>query len=290
MKLDVYAHCTIDDVTVGGSRYLQAGGSACYCSHAARKQKFDVALHTKFGPDFDYTEHLDCLQISHVDALTDMPTTRFRINVMGPRRDLFLKCRCEQIGFTESDADGVIINPIFDEVSHEALGRIKNNYEFAFLDPQGFLRRTDQDGRIYLESTDVDLSGITMIKASPDEMLSLVGDSGLEGMRALQKRGVRYVIKTNNADMDMLDEDRLYSLRLPNKIVHDTTGIGDILGATFACIMLKERDPIWAFCFAGGSAQAALDTGEIGLRKVPHSGSTMTNASYFYNTMGFKQV
>jgi len=46
----------------------------------------------------------------------------------------------------------------------------------------------------------------------------------------------------------------------------------------------------WAFCFAGGAAQAALDTNQIGLQKVPKKGAIETNASYFYNTLKFKQV
>ncbi|KAF6242664.1 ribokinase, partial [Nitrosopumilus sp. b1] len=52
----------------------------------------------------------------------------------------------------------------------------------------------------------------------------------------------------------------------------------------------KEKDFLWAFCFAGGSAQAALDTKEIGLLKVPERGAIETNASYFYNTIKFRQI
>ena len=88
----------------------------------------------------------------------------------------------------------------------------------------------------------------------------------------------------------MLVDDRLYSLTLPNKEVYDTTGIGDIFCSTFICTMLKEKDFLWAFCFAGGSAQAALDTQQVGLEKIPEKGATQINASYFYNTIKFRQV
>ncbi len=290
MKLDIYAHCAIDTISIGQSRYRQAGGPACYCGHAARKLKFDVGLHTKFGSDFPHSECLDDLGIQYDEALSDAPTTKFRINVRGAERDLFLESKCEPLAFCDSESDGVLISPVFDEVSAETFARVKDGSKSVFVDPQGFLRRADGKGMVYLEKTDVDLSGVRAIKSSPDEMERLVGSSDLGGMRMLQKRGVDYVLRTNGTEVSLLDGDRLYSLRLPNKKVYDTTGIGDIFSATFACTMLRERDSLWALCFAGGSAQAALETGDVGLQKVPERGATATNASYFYNTVDFKQV
>jgi hypothetical protein len=54
--------------------------------------------------------------------------------------------------------------------------------------------------------------------------------------------------------------------------------------------MLKEKDFFWALCFAGGAAQAAIESKEIGLEKIPVKGAIETNASYFYNQIKFKQV
>jgi len=290
MRLDIYAHCAIDTISIGDSRHRQVGGSACYCGHAARKLRFDVTLHTKFGPDFPSSEYLDSLKIQYDGALSDAPTTRFRIDVKGADRDLFLESKCDPLAYSDSKADGVLISPLLDEVSPQTFAKIRDNSKFVFLDPQGFLRRTNPDGRIRLEKTDVDLSGVSAIKANPEEMERLVGNSDLEGMRMLQKRGADYVLRTDRADVSLLDGDRLYSLKLPNKEVYDTTGVGDIFSATFACTMLREKDSIWALCFAGGSAQAALDTKDVGLQKVPERGATSTNASYFYNTIDFRQV
>jgi len=290
MRLDIYAHCAIDTISIGDSKYQRIGGSACYCGHTARKLKFDVGLHTKFGPDFPHSEYLDDLKIQYDDALSDAPTTKFRIDVKGTDRDLFLESKCDPLAYSDSKTDGVLISPLLDEVSPGTFAKIKDSSELVFLDPQGFLRRTDSDNRVYLEKTDVDLSGVSAIKANPEEMEQLVGNSELEGMKMLQKRGADYVLRTNKADVSLLDGDRLYSLKLPNKEVYDTTGVGDIFSATFACTMLREKDSIWALCFAGGSVQAALDTKDVGLQKVPERGATSTNASYFYNMIDFKQV
>ena len=303
MKLGIYGHCTIDTISVDGSSYVRPGGSACYCGHAAKSMGADVVLHTKFGPDFDHVNCLDRPGIRrHADALTETPTTRFRINVHGTKRDLYLENRCDPLSFEGGDADGIIVSPIMGEISFDVLSQIVGSSgngnggssKMIFVDPQGFLRRVPGDrgsgGPIYLEKTDIDLSGIDLIKASRDEMEALVGCTGTDGMRALQKKGARYVLYTDGADISLLDGDRLYSLKIPNSNIHDTTGAGDILVATFACAMIKEADSIWAICFAGGAVQAALDTWAVGLEKAPKRGATTTNASYFYNTIGFRSL
>ena len=292
MRLDVYAHCTLDTVSIGDSVYERvAGGSACYCGHTGKKLRFDVGLYTRFGPDFSSSEHLAGLDIRCGDVPADTPTTRFRIRVRGGTdRDLHLENRCDPVGYGGSESDGVLVSPVFGEVSPETFSRIKKDSKFVFLDPQGFLRRTDPGNRVYLENTDVDLSGVDAVKVNPEEMEHMVGGSGLAGMKALRGRGAARVLKTDGADVSMLDGDRLYSLSLPNKEVYDTTGVGDIFSAAFACTMLRERDSLWALCFAGGAAQAALETGRVGLEKVPERGAVSTNASYFYNTVGFSQV
>ncbi len=54
--------------------------------------------------------------------------------------------------------------------------------------------------------------------------------------------------------------------------------------------MLREKDFFWALCFAGGAAQAALQSKEVGLEKIPSKGAVETNAAYFYNQVKYQQV
>ena len=109
-------------------------------------------------------------------------------------------------------------------------------------------------------------------------------------MKNIQSRGVDYVLYTNNREISLLVKDRLYTITLPNIKLNDTTGVGDIFSSTFCCTMLKENDFLWALCFAGGAAQAALDSKKIGLSKVPEKNTIETNASYFYNMVKFRQI
>ncbi|MDH5418542.1 MAG: PfkB family carbohydrate kinase, partial [Nitrosopumilus sp.] len=124
----------------------------------------------------------------------------------------------------------------------------------------------------------------------PEESQQIVSGTHDEMMLALQKKGAKYVLLTNKENVSLLVKDKVYSIILPNKQIHDTTGIGDIFCATFVCTMLKEKDFLWALCFAGGAAQAALDSKNLGLQKIPSKGTVQTNASYFYNLVKFRDI
>jgi fructose-1-phosphate kinase PfkB-like protein len=159
-----------------------------------------------------------------------------------------------------------------------------------FLDPQGFLRRVDSNRKIFFEKTNLDLTKITVLKSDPNEVYHLTGLEGIEGVLALRKKGIEYVLYTNKQDVSLFYKSRQYSIRLPNMDIYDTVGVGDIFTASFCCTLLKEKDALWALSFAGGAAQAALESKEVGLDKIPLRGATESNASYFYNTIKFADV
>ena len=290
MKLDVISHCTIDTIEINDSKYVVPGGPGCYCSITARALKFDVKLHTKFGSDFTYADYLTKQKIVFENAFSTEPTTRFRLQLANSERTLFLENKCEVINNVILDADSVIISPLFDEVPLEMFAKIKNDANFVLLDPQGFLRRVNSENKIYLEQTNLNLSNISAIKVNSDELRSLTNSSNLDGIKILQKKGISNVILTDKQNISLLSEDKIYSITLPDIVLNDTTGIGDIFSSTFCCTMLKEKDILWALSFAGGAAQAALESGQIGLEKIPSKGAIESNAYYFYNTIKFKEI
>ena len=289
MKLAVFSHCAIDTITIDGNNYEQIGGAACYGGITARQFKFDVDLFTKFGPDFPkqyLTEH----DINFVNSESKNNTTKFVISITGSDRTLKLENECDQIDYSGINADGHLVSPIYHELSDETFKKIKNDSSFLFVDPQGFLRRKNSQNNIILENTDLDLSNVNAIKVNPEESQCIVNGTNDEMMRALQKKGVEHVLLTDKTDVSLLVKDKIYSITLPNKRVHDTTGIGDIFCSTFTCTMLKEKDFLWALCFAGGAAQAALESNNVGLQKIPKKGTIETNASYFYNLVKFRDL
>ena len=289
MKIAVFSHCTIDSIELRNSTNDVPGGPACYCSHTVKNLKFDTQLYTKFGNDFP-KEILEKKNINFENTSSDQLTTRFKITINGSDRTLSLLNECEPIEYSSINTDGVIISPVFHEISDDVYQKIQNDSNFVFLDPQGFLRRTDSEKKISLEQTDIELSKISAIKTSPDELYSLTNNTGIDAMKHLQSKGVENVILTNNREISLLVKDKLYSITLPKLGLFDTTGIGDIFSAAFCCTMLKEKDFFWALCFGGGAAQAAIESKKFGLDKVPAKGATETNAAYFYNQVKFKQV
>ena len=290
MKLDIFSHCTIDTIQINDSKYVVPGGPACYCSLTARILKFDVRLHTKFGSDFPLVNYLTEQKIMFEDALSTKPTTQFILNLVNSERTLFLQNKCESINSVTLDTDSVIISPLFDEISIELFEKIKKNANFVLLDPQGFLRRKNSENKIYLEQADLNLSNISAIKVNQDELKYLTGASNVDGIKILQKKGIDSVILTDKQNISLLSKNRIYSITLPNLELNDTTGIGDIFCAAFCCTMLREKDILWALSFGGGAVQAALESKQIGLEKIPSKGAIESNAYYFYNTVKFKEI
>ena len=290
MKLDIFSHCVIDHIHIDKSIFTVSGGPACYCSFTARALKFDVKLHTKYGSDFPFADNLTQNKISINNGPSEKLTTQFTLKIHDSERILFLENLCDSIDYDELISDNVLVSPVFDEISSDLLEKLKSISGFIFLDPQGFLRRKGINNKIYLESTDLNLSKISAIKTSPDELNALTGISTIDGMNVLQKKGIEYVILTDKQNISLLFNGKIYSLKLPNIELYDTTGIGDIFSTTFCCTIIKEKDFLWALSFAAGSAQAALENKEIGLDKIPSRGAIETNATYFYNTVKFREI
>ena len=290
MKLDIFSHCTIDTICINDTNHIVPGGAACYCSLIAKTLKFDVMLHTKFGSDFPLVDYLSKKKVLIENALSEKPTTKFILKILSSDRILYLKNKCDDINYTRLNSDNVLISPLFDEIPMCIFEKIKKDASFVFLDPQGFLRRKDLENKIYLEKSNLNLSGISAIKTSPDELACLTNQSEDAGMKQLQKKGIQNVILTNKQNISLLSNDKIYTIKLPNLELFDTTGIGDIFSATFCCTMIKENDILWALSFAGGAAQSALESKQIGLEKIPTRGAIESNAYYFYNTIKFRQI
>lgn len=289
MNLAIFSHCTIDEIKINEDLYERPGGPACYCGLAAREMGSDVELVTKFGPDYTYSDQLLKNKIKFQNAQSQKPTTRFRLEISETDRTLWIKNTCDKIEYTKINADGILISPVFDEVSLDVLEKLKADANLVALDPQGFLRRAGPNGKVTFERTNLDLSNINVLKSDPCEVNNLTGLDGVEGAKLLHKK-VDHILYTNKRDVSLFYKNKQYSITLPNMEIFDTSGVGDIFTATYCCTMLKEKDALWALSFAGGAAQAALESKQVGLDKIPQKGAIQTNASYFYNIMKFKDV
>ena len=286
MRITVVSHCAIDTVHLQGAVYEQPGGDACYSGLTARQFGADVFIQTRFGSDFP-DSYLSDPRIQLEGAGSKTPTTRFEIRLNGIQRDLYLRNECEAISASRIPQDGIIITPIYHELD---AGCIADQDGYVLLNPQGMLRRAGADGLVETVPADIPMDGVDALKVNPAEIRALTGEEGDAGLGALHKKGIKTILRTNGKSIDMYHEGMIYGLHLPNKEIFDTTGLGAILCGVFVCTMLRERDPLWAFCFAGGAVQAALDTKARGLLKIPRRGAVQTNASYFYNLVEYRKA
>jgi sugar/nucleoside kinase (ribokinase family) len=305
MKIGIASHIVKDSIIDSeGTKIESLGGPACYGSVIAKTFKLDAYLFTKVGNDI--SNKLEFLKENNIFIKNDQideknPTTRFQLflNKNGSRKLLLLdKCSPIDISYRDIDnLDGIILSPVIDEIPRnifQNLAKTKKE-KFIMLDPQGFLRNWNKETLLisYKEKLDLDFKGITAIKTDEEELSALTkGITSIEGMKLLKKKYcLEFVISTGYNSVLFLNKNILYSLsfnKIPNQ---DNTGLGDILTSGFSCSYLKERDPLWAICFATGSVIASLDANKKGLEKVPRKINLIErNASYFYNTIKFKII
>lgn len=277
------------------------GGPACYCGITSRRFGFDVSLVTRVGNDLP-RESFNMLQnndlVLNDNMRIDAPTTKFQIDCQGDSRQLLLSDKCKPISVEDihgMKVDCWLASPVIDELPQDVLAAIKQNRgkkNFVMLDPQGYLRLVDHKGYVTLkEGLELDLSGINAIKVDNQEMAALTGRlQGLSGMEALQSNGIEFVIYTEQRAIHLLHKKMHYWLSMHDIDTVDSTGLGDILCASFSCAYLKEKDPIWAISFGAGAVKAALETRQVGLAKIPTMSKIEQTASYFYNAIGFQRL
>ena len=302
MRANILSNLVVDEiVSLNNISSQSLGGPAAYCGLTARKFGFDTTLFTHFGKDLD-SKYLEYLRkhgiIFNSSEYSELPTTRFVLRNFEDDRELTLNSNCSAIDIEEIKnvkSDCWIISPVFEEVSVELLRYLATTSEkgFVMLDPQGYTRTVDSARKISLrKKIDVPLNDLNGIKLDSHEITCLTnGLSGKEGLRKVRsKYGIDYIIYTQDQNIHLLQDERLYWLNLPKIDSPDSTGLGDIITASFACTIVKEKEAIWALCFAAGALTSALQTREIGIEKIPSKSAIEENAAYYYNIMNYDTI
>ncbi len=302
MKICIASHVALDEIIdLEGEKTESLGGPVCYGSLLAKTFGFNSFVATRVGNDISgIVEMLRNSNIFLTDNQIDKtsPSTKFRLilNKDGGRQ-LFLLSRCSEIKVNDFvDSDAVLISPIFEEISQSTLRKVIDNSSdsFIMIDPQGFLRYKNNEGLVLnRKSIDLDLKGVTAIKADEEELSALTGGtSSVEGMIKLRdKFDLEFVISTGINSIIFLHKNIVYTIKFRQIDSPDHTGLGDILATGFTCALLKERDPLWAICFGAGSVISSLESKKRGIHKVPQRMNNIERfASYFYNTIKFKVI
>jgi len=273
-------HFSIDFIKTRKESQLQStlGGPPTFVSLAARKMGAKVSVISNVGDDFpkEYCEWLvnEGIDLSMLRRIRKASTTRYMLiyNDKG-KRQLILKSRAPPIELEEIpealSAEVIQISPIAREVSYEVTERLRRHSSLLSLDPQGFLRRFNEDGRVYLGKlvNPKILSKIDILKASKREIEMVTGESELtQAIKHVHEKGVNVVIVTRGEQSTILSLGRkIY--RIPTvkpKVIADTTGAGDVFIGAFLSEYIKGKDPVWCSCV--GSASASYVIQEVGPR------------------------
>ena len=303
MNVAILSNIVIDEIVSRDLNSSQSlGGPAAYCGVTARKFGFDTTLFTHFGNDLDlqYIEYLKNQGVSFNNLQpSTLPTTRFVLKNFEPDRELTLQSKCIPIDIEEIKnvkANCWLISPVFDEVPLDILQYLvtsRKEKQFVMLDPQGYTRTVDSEGRVSIrKKMNIPIHNVDGIKLDSQEISCFTnGLQGMEGMKKIRSvYGIKYVLYTQDKVIHLLEEGKHYWINIPKHESPDSTGLGDIIASSFACTMLKEKDSVWAFCFAAGALTAALQTKEIGIKKIPSKSAIEQDATYYYNTMNFEII
>jgi len=303
MNVAILSNIVIDEIVSRDLNSSQSlGGPAAYCGVTARKFGFDTTLFTHFGNDLDlqYIEYLKNQGVSFNNLQpSTLPTTRFVLKNFETDRELTLQSKCIPIDIEEIKnvrANCWLISPVFDEVPLDILQYLvtsRKEKQFVMLDPQGYTRTVDSEGRVSIrKKMDIPIHNVDGIKLDSQEISCFTnGLQGMEGMKKIRSvYGIKYVLYTQDKVIHLLEEGKHYWINIPKHESPDSTGLGDIIASSFACTMLKEKDSVWAFCFAAGALTAALQTKEIGIKKIPSKSAIEQDATYYYNTMNFEII
>ena len=294
MKILVAGFLTIDTIQLPMRQITSVGGPPAYAGLICSRLGHDVLPLTKVGNDFPDEQAVwlsrNGVVLRAADRSLNKPTTRFRLARTGEERNLTLVSRCEDLSSGQIPPDtrfsASLVSPLAGEISSSLLTEISARSDFSFLDPQGFVRAFDREGKVSavpLKDRSI-LSKIDAIKMdrTEAEMLTGKGDPR-QALGKLASIGLRKAIVTHGAEVcHVLDGTRIYQVGVPSSPVVDTTGAGDILSGATMSWYLKTRDFLRSACF--GIAASSLSLHMIALAKIDLPISVDESAMRLYAT------
>ena len=155
-------------------------------------------------------------------------------------------------------ASAIHIGPVLHEISPSLAIRLTRSNSVVGLDPQGYLRKLDSEGNVYVQKWENHslLRRIEVLKISESELPTIIGETW--SSRKLTTLGPNIVLLTRGP-LGMIVWSRDYGLfNLPAHATHvrDPTGAGDALLGAFLVTWDRTSDLLWSA--AVGSAVASF--------------------------------
>jgi sugar/nucleoside kinase (ribokinase family) len=292
LKILVAGFITIDTIQLPVRQVTSVGGPPCYAGLICARFGHTVTPLTKVGGDFPDEQGVWLARngiVLRAGDRSSKPTTRFRIDNSAGNRTLYLSARCEDLTASQIPPDtrfnAALVSPLAGEVSPGLLTEISSRSDFTFLDPQGYVRTFDRQGKVsFAPVTDRSiLAKLDAIKMDRTEAEMLTGKSDpREALEKISSIGLhRGIVTQGGEDCFVLDGSRIYRVEVPKAAVLDSTGAGDILSGATVSWYLKTRNFLRSACF--GIAASSLSLHMIALAKVDLPMSVDESAARLYS-------
>ena len=252
---------------------LTLGGPPTYVSLAAKKLGANVSVISKVGVDFpdrfqQFLEHRG-VNLSSLKKDQNALTTSFLLDYEASgERNLILRNKAPSIEANDIPdtlkTKVVHVAPIANEIPRETLCKLKASGSTVSLDPQGFIRKFKENGKVclgQLEDPEV-LKGVDVLKASFDEAKAITGQTNLVGMvKNFIKKDIKIIIITRGAKTTLLCvEGKLFSVPSAKpRVVVDTTGAGDVCIGAFLTMFVRGEEPLWCACVGSAAASFVVE-------------------------------
>jgi len=276
------------------------GGPPTYVSLAARKLDAKVSVISKVGVDFpgEYVMWLKAkgVDLSGLKKVRDASTTKFLLRYGKEGRQLQLKSRAPPISPEDVPgslrAKAVHAAPIANELSQSVIDKLRALTDTLSLDPQGFVRRFDEQGNVKLgrwKETGI-LRQIDVYKSSFIEIKAATGLADLHlAVQKIHSYGPRIVVVTRGMEGSKLFFDgELYEIpACKPRVVKDLTGAGDAFIGAFLAEHVQGKDPAWCACV--GSAASSFVVEGVGPAVFGEKKETYKRATEIYEK-GLKRL
>lgn len=271
--LMVVGHFAIDTIYKDGKLLGKfIGGPPTYVSLAAAKIGAKVSVLSKVGWDFgkNYAELLarNNVDLSFLKRERKAETTKFELRYSGWKRQLKLKAAAPSIRLEDVPKNlkikAIHVAPIANEIGEDVVERLRKNSEILSLDPQGFIRKFDGSGNVYLKPwRKTGLIGLfDVYKSSFEELKTVTETSNLEkAIRKIADFGVRVVIVTlGKRGSALFFEDSVHRIPpAPSEQVKEVTGAGDAYIGGFLAEYVHEREVLWCACVGAAAASFVVE-------------------------------
>lgn len=150
------------------------------------------------------------------------------------------------------------ISPIMNEITLNFLESIRFKENIVMLDPQGIMRRVNEDGEVSLVFEEERLikffEKVDIVKIGKDEAKA-IGLDGKELLKLVRNSGAKIGIITRGKDPVIVSYEKgMFEVETIDVNVGDPTGAGDVFGAAFLTEYMRSKNVRRAVKFANIAA------------------------------------